>query len=41
MRSVLVSGPADEATALACALRRERFATFGLEIVATLYSSPA
>jgi hypothetical protein len=32
MRSVLVSGPADEATALACALRREGFATFGLDL---------
>ena len=32
MRSVLVSGPADEATALACALRRHGFATFGLDL---------
>lgn len=32
MRSVLVSGPADEAAALACALRRQGFATFGLDL---------
>ena len=32
MRSVLVSGPADEATALACALRRQGYATFGLDL---------
>ncbi|MEW6476643.1 MAG: hypothetical protein AB1679_30650 [Actinomycetota bacterium] len=32
MRSVLVSGPADEASALACALRRQGFATFGLDL---------
>lgn len=32
MRSVLVSGPADEATALACALRQQGFATFGLDL---------
>ena len=32
MRSVLVSGPADEAGALACALRRQGFATFGLDL---------
>jgi hypothetical protein len=32
MRSVLVSGPADEAAALACALRRQGFSTFGLDL---------
>ena len=32
MRSVLVSGPADEASALACALRRHGFDTFGLDL---------
>lgn len=32
MRSVLVSGPADEAIALACALRQQGFATFGLDL---------
>jgi hypothetical protein len=32
MRSVLVSGPADEASALAGALRRQGFATYGLDL---------
>jgi hypothetical protein len=32
MRSVLVSGPADEATALASALRRQGYSTFGLDL---------
>jgi hypothetical protein len=32
MRSVLVSGPADEATAVATALRRQGFDTFGLDL---------
>ena len=32
MRSVLVSGPADEAAALACALRLQGFSTFGLDL---------
>jgi len=32
MRSVLVSGPADEAAAIATALRRHGFATFGLDL---------
>lgn len=32
MRSVLVSGPADEAAALARALRRQGFSTFGLDL---------
>jgi hypothetical protein len=32
MRSVLVSGPADEATALASALRSQGYSTFGLDL---------
>jgi hypothetical protein len=32
MRSVLVSGPADEATAVAKALQRQGFDTFGLDL---------
>jgi len=41
MRSVLVSGPADEAAALACALRRQGFATFGLDLPPRLVTGGA
>lgn len=36
MQSVLVSGPADEAAALACALRLQGFSTFGLDLPSRL-----
>jgi hypothetical protein len=41
MRSVLVSGPADEAAAIATALRRHGFHTFGLDLPTQLGTGAA
>src|SRR5262245_24468460 len=41
MRSVLVSGPADEAAAIATALRRHGFDTFGLDLPTPLGTGAA
>ncbi|HEV7863575.1 MAG TPA: hypothetical protein VGR20_12775 [Acidimicrobiia bacterium] len=41
MRSVLVSGPADEATAVAAALRRQGFDTYGLDLPSRLGTGAA